>query len=234
MTRATNATPWQPFPEGALVHPRERAAVIADVHLGYDWARAAAGDLVPAHALRETLARLDALFARAPLDRLVIAGDLFERSRPCLDAERDFRALRAWVEGQGAELVVLRGNHDPPRWPDSIEIDGWTIAHGHRPLDRPRLVLGHDHPAIRVESTIAPCFLIARDRIVLPAFSPNAAGRDVGSGWLPAVLRRRSPRCVAVLDGELFDLGPVNALQAHLRRSGPARTKALSEGAPAP
>ena len=47
---------WQLTPEGAVIHPGERTAVIADLHLGYEWARGAAGDCVPAHSLDETLA----------------------------------------------------------------------------------------------------------------------------------------------------------------------------------
>jgi uncharacterized protein len=50
---------WRLTPEGAAIHPGERTAVIADVHLGYEWARGSAGDCVPAHSLDETLARLD-------------------------------------------------------------------------------------------------------------------------------------------------------------------------------
>src|SRR4051812_1629615 len=46
---------WQLTPEGAAIHPGEKTAVIADVHLGYEWARGLAGDCVPAHSLAETL-----------------------------------------------------------------------------------------------------------------------------------------------------------------------------------
>ena len=41
---------WLFTPEGAVVHRGERTAVVADVHLGYEWARGAAGDCVPAHS----------------------------------------------------------------------------------------------------------------------------------------------------------------------------------------
>ncbi len=49
---------WKLAPEGAAVHAVERVAVIADVHLGYEWARAAGGDCLPSHSLAETLAKL--------------------------------------------------------------------------------------------------------------------------------------------------------------------------------
>ena len=56
---------WQLTPEGAAIHPGERTAVIADLHLGYEWARGAAGDCVVAHSLDETLARLSLVLGRA-------------------------------------------------------------------------------------------------------------------------------------------------------------------------
>ena len=59
------------MPEGAVYHAGERTAVIADVHLGYEWARGAAGDCVLAHTLDESLARLVLVLARAKLDRLI-------------------------------------------------------------------------------------------------------------------------------------------------------------------
>ena len=59
---------WQLTPEGAAIHPGEQTAVVADLHLGYEWARGAAGDCVIAHSLGETLGmRLQRLsWARVP------------------------------------------------------------------------------------------------------------------------------------------------------------------------
>ena len=62
--------------QGAAVHPKERTAVVADVHLGYEWGRKATqgGDCVPAHSLDETIARLSALLPHRSLDRLDRGG----------------------------------------------------------------------------------------------------------------------------------------------------------------
>src|SRR5215212_10658624 len=88
---------WCLAPEGAAVHPGERLAVIADVHLGYEWARARGGDVIPAHSLAETLAKLTTLLARVRVERLVVAGDLVESPRPCPQTARDVARLRAWL-----------------------------------------------------------------------------------------------------------------------------------------
>src|SRR4051794_12499734 len=76
---------WCLVPEGAAIHLGERTAVIADVHLGYEWARGAGGDCLPAHTLDETLGKLARLLNRGggAIERLVVAGDLVESPRPC-------------------------------------------------------------------------------------------------------------------------------------------------------
>src|SRR3954453_21838224 len=143
--------PWRPPPEGGVIHPAERLAVVADVHLGYEWARGRGGDCVPAHSLAETLEKLSSLQARIPVERLVVAGDLVESSRPCRRTDADVAALTRWLADRGIALVALAGNHDPPRvppLPSTLEVDGWTIAHGHRAIEAPRTITGHDHPVL--------------------------------------------------------------------------------------
>ncbi len=140
--------------------------------------------MVPAHSLSETTDKLARLLGRATIDRLVVAGDLVESSRPCPRTNRDVHALRTWLAHRGVELVCLRGNHDPPRRPPlpiSMEVGGWTIAHGHQPIMAERLMIGHHHPMLRVGGVVAPSFLVGPRLIALPAFSLNAAGLNVAS-----------------------------------------------------
>lgn len=220
---------WLFTPEGAVVHHREQTAVIADVHLGYEWARGAAGDCVPAHSLAETLARLDALLGRTAVSRLVVAGDLIESGRTCRRTAGDLCRLREWLAGRGVELTALEGNHDrggrpfapadlPSPLPASCTVAGWTIAHGHRPVEGKRTITGHFHPVLRAEGTAAPCFLAGPDRIILPAFSSNAAGCDVLAGPIPRDWLASSLRCLASTGSEVLDFGPLAAL-----RHSPAR-----------
>src|SRR5262249_38269297 len=88
---------WLLSPEGAAIHLPEQTVVIADVHLGYEWARGASGDCVPAHSLKEALEQLGHLLNRAQIVRLIVAGDLLESARPCARTEHDVRQLRAWL-----------------------------------------------------------------------------------------------------------------------------------------
>jgi uncharacterized protein len=197
---------WWFTPECAAVCVDERVAVVADVHLGYEWARGSGGDSLPAHSLAETLAKLERLLARVQVTRLVVAGDLVESSAPCPRTSADLGGLAVWLNNRGVRLVALAGNHDPaPR--ATIEIAGWTIAHGHEAVSGARVMLGHHHPVLRAGPACAPCFLVSFETIVLPAFSPNAAGLDVASARLPALLRGKALRCLVSAGDEVLDFG---------------------------
>jgi putative SbcD/Mre11-related phosphoesterase len=215
--------PWQLAPEGAAIHPGERLAVLADVHLGYEWARGAAGDSLPAHSLAETLTKLSSLLARAAIERLIVAGDLVESPRPCRQTDADVASLTSWLAARGVSLTLLAGNHDPRRVPplrDSLEVDGWTIAHGHRPLAAGRTIVGHGHPVLRVAGISAPCFLVSRRKIVLPAFTANAAGCNIAGSLesLPDDWHDRALRCLVACDSQWLDFGRVIQLRRRLGR----------------
>jgi putative SbcD/Mre11-related phosphoesterase len=215
---------WLFTPEGAAIELDERTAVIADVHLGYEWARGAAGDCVPSHSLDETVARLSTVLARATIARLIVAGDLVESARPCHRTADDVRRLVDWLESRGVTLMVLEGNHDRGRLvadrasrgtrpPASCTVGGWTIAHGHRPIAGERTISGHHHPVLRADGFAAPCFLAGPGRIVLPAISANAAGCDVRNGPVPREWMDEALRCIASTGSDLLDFGPLPDLR---------------------
>ncbi len=211
---------WSFAAEGAAIFEAEATAVVADVHLGYEWSRGSGGDCLPAHSLAETVAKLESLISRRPLRRLIVAGDLVESASPCVRTSRDARALRRWLADRAVEFVELRGNHDPPRRPplaESHDLGGWSIRHGDRPIGRGRVVFGHHHPSLKAEGLSAPCFLVGPSTIALPAFSPNAAGLDVASPSLPEAFRREPLRCVAAIGAAILDFGPLAELVAKLR-----------------
>jgi uncharacterized protein len=221
---------WLLTPEGSAIHSGERVAVVADLHLGYEWARGAAGDSVIAHSLDETLSRLALILERAPVTRLVVAGDLVESPRPCRRTAADVHRLRKWLAGRGISLLALEGNHDRSLarplfdqseaaypMPMTCTIADWTIGHGHRPIRAARSMSGHHHPVFRVDRTSAPCFLVGPGRIVLPALSANAAGCDIARAPLPADWRLRSLRCIVSTGSELLDFGTLFELRRRLR-----------------
>lgn len=218
---------WSLTPEGAALHREAGVAVIADVHLGYEWSRGSGGDCLPAHSLAETLAKLEVLLARAALSKLIVAGDLVESGAPCLRTERDVQALAEWLALRDVQMIALRGNHDDDdapeaTLPETFEVAGWTIAHGDRTLRAPRRILGHYHPALHVGGRVVPCFLVGEKTIVLPAFSPNAAGLDMRARRLPRSLGAGALRRLAFAGEELLDFGEVGLRNARVARRSKA------------
>jgi putative SbcD/Mre11-related phosphoesterase len=205
---------WLLTPERALVHLPTETAVIADLHLGYDEARRAAGEAVPVVPLGRRLAPLAGVFARGPARKLVIAGDLFEDGMSAGAAVE----LLDWAARNGIELVaVVPGNHDRaadgdgaglPLCPDGVRLGDWRVLHGDAEPPPGRVVQGHLHPCLRRGRLSAPCFLVAEERIVLPAFSADARGVNVlrQPAW-------RGFRCYAASGGEVVDFGKVGDLQ---------------------
>jgi metallophosphoesterase superfamily enzyme len=148
---------------------------------------------------------------------LIVAGDLVESDHT--QARRDVRELESWLQSRGVELIRLRGNHDGAEdfVVPSVTVDGWTICHGDRPIDGFPAIVGHLHPCVRLGAHRMRCFLHGPRLIVLPAFSENAAGQEVGSlkvearCWDPFALR-----CAVVAGVEIRDFGPWRELAGKL------------------
>lgn len=216
---------WLLTPEGGAIHLEQRAAVVADVHLGYEWARGEAGDSIPAHSLAEALERLARLFARAQVQRLIVAGDLVESPRPNARTAADVRSLGAWLSARGVDWTIIPGNHDRGLWglsglpiesAGSLTLAGWTIQHGDRPPKGDRILMGHHHPTLRAGGFAAPCFLAGPKLLILPAFTQNAAGLDVATARTPRFWRDAGLRCWAAAGDEVLDFGPLETLPARL------------------
>jgi metallophosphoesterase superfamily enzyme len=183
---------WMLTPYRLAVHEPTKTAVLADPHLGYNDARRRAGDAVPHVSLDEQLAPLKQACAVLDLAALVVAGDLCEAR---LDAEI-VEQIRRGIADCGLELrAVVPGNHDRrwadfrdklPMHPEGFSLGAWTIVHGDRTLPEGPVVMGHVHPVWRRGSLVEPCYLVRPNRLVLPAFSRDAAGGAVNNAprWL--------------------------------------------------
>jgi metallophosphoesterase superfamily enzyme len=186
-------TDWLLTPYRLAIHEPTNTAVIADVHLGYREARQHTGDAVPLLDVGAQLAPLRQARQRCTFDTLIVAGDLFERGvdRGVLD---QFLAELASLNITFAGLTP--GNHDRgsealqnivPLHTEGVMLGAWRIVHQEpvaapadpapaRASDSDRLVLGHWHPAVRHKGRRVPCYLVGPQRIILPAFSADAAG----------------------------------------------------------
>lgn len=188
---------------------RDRALVLggtllcADLHVGKG--RAANVDL-PLGERDDLVDRLDALLADVAPERVVFAGDVLHSfDRVPADAEGTLTALVRTVRDAGADLVVVRGNHDTmldTLWSgpvhDEYELRGVpgvgpdgsgtvVVCHGHHEpaADADCYVVGHDHPTITIEGQKWHCYLHGEgvyrgaDVFVLPSFSHLVEGVSI-------------------------------------------------------
>lgn len=221
---------------GALWLPYQRAAIIADAHLGYGWAQRRRGELGP---LRDRMSqdKISALIDELRPTEVVFLGDLVHAPKPG-KAERILIEDTLRSVASRVQLTVVRGNHDRGFSTDFAAlgiplVEQWTGApgliavHGDRatgPSDA-CVVLGHLHPAIRIRDAagatqLIPVFLAGQGVIVLPAFSPFAAGWDLGRG-IPAEIARALPdriEALAASGTRVVRLGPVTGGYLELAR----------------
>jgi putative SbcD/Mre11-related phosphoesterase len=213
---------WLLTAERVALHLPSNTAVVADLHLGYDEARRLSGEAVPERSMDELLRPLAGVLTRFGTRRLVIAGDLLENGR-CRIALAKFRT---WLGMNETELVaIIPGNHDRDLEAEYGEVCGqgrklslspscfrlaeWTVIHGDGDRPEGRVVQGHEHPWFRFPGRLGtPCYLFTDIHLVLPAYSPDAAGVSV-----LGVRRWRDYRCGVIVGDRVLDFGPVAGLR---------------------
>ncbi len=187
------------IPEKAIII--EDSAIISDLHLGIEQSMPG---YVPRLQIGEIVESVKEIFESYGIERLIVNGDMKHEFSQNMPYEWD--DVRYFVESvnEFGELRVVRGNHDnylaailakyDIELERSIRLNVWVVAHGHEAIEAEKLIIGHEHPSIRIRSGYAsytyPCFLrgkkiesgvnrINKELIVLPAFSPMVTGSDV-------------------------------------------------------
>lgn len=157
-----------------------RLLVLADPHWGYARSHRARGNLVPLWGDAELAAELDALAADYAPAAMLWLGDIVHAAEGAAAAE-------AYLARSTVPVTVLAGNHDR-RWTGAAHRswrDGdWLFHHGDRAEPVPAgctEVVGHHHPAVHLDAGAGqrlklPALVDSGRRMILPAFSPWAAG----------------------------------------------------------
>ena len=181
--------------------------VVSDLHIGYESVLEDSGLHLPriqTETMRDSL--MDIVDRYSP-DRFLILGDLkHEFSRNLAQEWSEARRILGTLQDHG-EVIIIRGNHDNylstiasklgVELVDDYSASGIHFVHGHLPCENRPLVMGHEHPSVRLFDSVGayvklPCFLhFEREEVlVMPAFSPLAAGTDItsGTGTLSPVL----------------------------------------------
>ncbi len=214
-----------------------RTLAVADLHLGYAWAHRATGQMLPIGVHDDTLDRLAVLIADYAPERVALLGDIVHQAVPVAPLEAELMRLQNEI-GATTALHWLAGNHDRRLGKMLTKLGGnivlerelalgpHRLAHGDACTENEapaclaavraeggRWFIGHEHPAISLGDGVAtrvrcPCFFVAPELVVLPAFSSWAAGVTLRSGEGMSALTRAAPftHRVAITAGKLLPL----------------------------
>ena len=189
----------------ALYWPRERALLVADLHLEKGSWYARTGQMLPPYDSRETLERLADAVKATGARRVITLGDNFHD-------DAGTQRLDPYAAGmlesliRALDWVWITGNHDEQMHRafgailvDEMEVGGVMLRHeAKRGEVRPELS-GHYHPKMRIRvrnrHIARPCAVVSRsteagDRMILPAFGAYTGGMDAGA---PEILEALLP-----------------------------------------
>jgi len=188
----------------ALFWPRERALLVADLHLEKASFYAKHGQMLPPYDSRETLERVALAIRETGARRVFTLGDNFHDSA---GAER----LEPYAAGMLAALtkatdwVWITGNHDASMearqggtLAEELEIAGIVLRHQAKQGESRPELSGHYHPRLQItvrdRHIRRPCAVVSTDgaragRMILPAFGALTGGMDAADPAIVAALQ---------------------------------------------
>ena len=189
----------------ALYWPRERALLVADLHLEKASFYARHGQMLPPYDSRETLERVALAIRETDARRVYTLGDNFHDSHGSTRLEDHAAGMLAALT-RATDWVWITGNHDPAMEArsggtiaDELEIAGLVLRHRATAGEtRPELT-GHYHPrlqiTVRERHIRRPCAVVAEGagtggRMILPAFGALTGGMDAAD---PAIRDAMQP-----------------------------------------
>ncbi len=162
----TQIKPVQPYPALLLQNNRDRALVVADLHIGWERLLSQRGVHVPSQTpkLRNTLLRL---IKETKPTQVTFLGDIKDAiAKVAMEEWKDIPEFFEEIQKQVPDLQVILGNHDgnlEPLLPEKVEIvpaSGASFGdvglfHGHawpapELLECRSLITGHVHPTVAI------------------------------------------------------------------------------------
>lgn len=232
MIKPSVASAAYPLAEGVLALPGgfalltgSRSLLCADAHLGYEDVMGG-GAALPLWSTTEIAASIVVAARRHAAAEIIFLGDAIHGASLSEGAARRVTGALDQLRAE-ARVTVIAGNHEGRsrgvailgRTVEHCRRDGWTLAHGDRPIPGSgRTIIGHLHPALHLDGDHSvPAFLAASALVVAPALTPYSAGLDVlGSGILEALrpwnVARPDLQVVAATGERVFPFGTLSVL----------------------
>ena len=162
----TQIKPVQPYPALLLQNNRDRALVVADLHLGWERLLSQRGVHVPSQTpkIRNMLLKL---IKETKPTKVTFLGDVKDAiAKVAMEEWKDIPEFFETIQKQVPDLQVVLGNHDgniEPLLPEKVEIVSASgtsfgdvgLFHGHawpapELLECRSLITGHVHPTVAI------------------------------------------------------------------------------------
>lgn len=174
------------LPQKAIYYKKEKALLIADIHLGKTGHFREAGLPVPVELAFVDLVTLDSLLndMNMNIEKLIVLGDLFHSK-----INFDWRIFEEWrFKNRDIQIQLIKGNHDiiSDSNYDSLNIkvfdlsilNKFMLVHDYdsgENINGLYKICGHIHPGVRIygkgrQALTLPCFYFGERYGILPAF----------------------------------------------------------------
>ncbi len=195
--------------QAALFWEREKALVLADLHLGKAAHFRKHGIAVPTQVALKDLERLDNLIRHFKATQVLIVGDLVHA-----EENQEVALFRNFtLKFPDTLFLLIKGNHDRYAYDtlrgmgicaihDEWHMAGICFRHQTGATLGSPCISGHIHPGIRMQmpakaSMALPCYVITKNELILPAFS-----RFTGLDTTPVP----GSICYAFFEGGIFKI----------------------------
>ena len=201
--------------EGRAVYwPRERALLVADLHLEKASFFAPYGQPLPPDDSRETLERIALAIRATGARRVITLGDNFHDSKGATRLEPHACGMLEALT-KAVDWVWITGNHDLGKdgsvaeakcggtLVEEMELAGLILRHHAKKGETRPELSGHFHPRLQLSvhkrRIVRPCAVVSANenadgsrggRMILPAFGALTAGMNAAD---PAILKALQP-----------------------------------------
>ncbi len=185
--------------EGLAVYwPRERALLVADLHLEKASFFARFGQMLPPYDSRETLERVALAVRETGAQRVFCLGDNFHDEDGVARLEPHAAGMLAALT-RATDWVWITGNHDRGQVVEGtalpeLELAGLILRHEALAGETRGELSGHFHPKLRItargRNITRPCAVRSETRLILPAFGTLTGGLDAAD---PAIIAALQP-----------------------------------------
>ena len=182
----------------ALYWPREKALLVADLHLEKASFFARFGQMLPPYDSRETLGQLADALRLTQAHRVLCLGDNFHDPEGSTRLEPHAAGMLEAL-ARATDWVWITGNHDQGQVPfgtavEELDLAGLVLRHEALPGETRAELSGHYHPRLRVavrgRMIARPCAVRSESKLILPAFGALTGGMDAAD---PAIIAALQP-----------------------------------------